>query len=47
MFVERFPEAIRHVQEVNEHLLIDMLSKNCALVLNGDLPEILEPERKT
>ena len=41
MFAERFPEAIRHAQELNEHLLIDMLSIIYELVLNGDLSEIV------
>lgn len=45
MLAERFPEAIRHAQELNEHLLIDMLSIIRELVLNGDLSEILESER--
>lgn len=45
MFAESFPEAIRHAQELNEYVLIDMLSIICELVLNGDLSEILESQR--
>lgn len=39
MFVEGFPEGIRHVQEVNEHPLGGILFINWEVVLNGDLPD--------
>lgn len=45
MFAEGFLEGVRDVQEVNEHLLSDILSITWEVVLNGDLSEILESER--